>query len=161
MSRLADEAKYLGAVQDGVDSTKEELESLRQQLTQALSERNALNRVVTETEEELLESQAYADRLWETLEMLLHYNPKKVWKVGVENGEYVSTGSAHLEAITNCELALALPHDHTALDAYVAEKEKAAKVEALRDAAMHYEKQMFDHIAAGLRSMAKEIEEKE
>ncbi|NMD19129.1 MAG: hypothetical protein GYA76_02445 [Verrucomicrobia bacterium] len=32
MSRLADEAAYFGAVADGVESCKEEIESLRQQL---------------------------------------------------------------------------------------------------------------------------------
>jgi len=32
MSRLADEAMYFGAVADGVESCKEEIESLRQQL---------------------------------------------------------------------------------------------------------------------------------
>lgn len=40
MSRLADEAMYFGAVADGVESCKEEIESLRQHLAEAQAEIN-------------------------------------------------------------------------------------------------------------------------
>ena len=105
---------------------------------------------------QLLESQAYAAQLREALENAevdFNHTIDEPCLCGTKFESCCPFCGAAITFRLGIDEALSLPSDHTALDEAI----KAAKVEALRDAAMHYEKQMFDHIAAGLRSMAKEI----
>lgn len=68
MSRLADEAAYFGAVQNGVDSQQELIESLREQLAASQKREVMLREVLNGCHDEA--TQAWLDDKRETIERL-------------------------------------------------------------------------------------------